>query len=122
MEHTQTAATHEASKASVSAAPQHAAQQQVAELDPGPLFIRRLHATAGNRPAGRWLQTKLKVGSPNDEYEQEADRVADRIMRMADPAIGMSAAPSVIQRKCSQCEEEERSQATIQRKCTQCAL
>lgn len=28
------------------------------------------------------IQAKLKVGQPNDKYEQEADRVADQIMRM----------------------------------------
>ncbi|MEO1050806.1 MAG: DUF4157 domain-containing protein [Bacteroidota bacterium] len=30
------------------------------------------------------LQPKLKVGQPGDKYEQEADTVADRIMRMED--------------------------------------
>jgi hypothetical protein len=34
------------------------------------------------------LQTKLAVSSPSDVYEQEADRVADQVMRMADsPAL-----------------------------------
>src|SRR6056297_502421 len=28
--------------------------------------------------------TKLKIGSPGDKYEQEADRVADTVMRMQD--------------------------------------
>src|SRR5216684_1016604 len=28
------------------------------------------------------LQTKLSVSSPSDVYEQEADRVADQVMRM----------------------------------------
>ena len=32
------------------------------------------------------IQKKLTVGQPNDEYEQEADRVADQVMRMPDPA------------------------------------
>src|SRR5438552_13130739 len=27
------------------------------------------------------LQTKSRVGTPGDEYEQEADRVADQVMR-----------------------------------------
>ena len=31
------------------------------------------------------IQKKLTVGRPNDEYEQEADRVADQVMRMSDP-------------------------------------
>ena len=35
---------------------------------------------------GKPLQTKLRINEPGDEYEQEADRVADQVMRMADPA------------------------------------
>jgi hypothetical protein len=30
------------------------------------------------------IQTKLTIGSPDDVYEQEADRVADQVMRMPD--------------------------------------
>ena len=33
------------------------------------------------------IQAKLKIGAPNDKYEQEADRVADQVMRMPDPAV-----------------------------------
>jgi hypothetical protein len=42
------------------------------------------------------VQPKLKIGAPNDKYEQEADRVADQVMRapqevplgcMPDPAV-----------------------------------
>jgi hypothetical protein len=33
------------------------------------------------------IQAKLKVGQPDDEYEQEADRVAEMIMRMPGPNI-----------------------------------
>jgi hypothetical protein len=40
------------------------------------------------------LQTKLTVNEPGDEYEQEADRVAEHVMRMPDPAIRL-------QRQCS---------------------
>ena len=31
------------------------------------------------------LQTKLQVNTPGDTYEQEADRVAEHVMRMPDP-------------------------------------
>jgi hypothetical protein len=31
------------------------------------------------------IQTKLTVSEPGDQYEEEADRVADRVMRMAAP-------------------------------------
>ena len=30
------------------------------------------------------IQPKLKVGQPEDKYEQEADAVADRVMRMSE--------------------------------------
>ena len=33
------------------------------------------------------LQAKLTIGQPNDKYEQEADRVADEVMRMPEPRI-----------------------------------
>lgn len=41
---------------------------------------------------GPGLQAKLTVGAPNDIYEQEADRVADAVMRMPEPQI--QAAPT----------------------------
>ncbi|MEM9007837.1 MAG: DUF4157 domain-containing protein [Cyanobacteria bacterium P01_F01_bin.86] len=33
------------------------------------------------------IQTKLTLGQPNDKYEQEADRVAEQIMRMPAPTL-----------------------------------
>ncbi len=33
------------------------------------------------------FQAKLRIGTPDDKYEQEADRVAGQVMRMPDPAI-----------------------------------
>lgn len=47
------------------------------------------------------IQAKLTVGQPNDIYEQEADRLADRVMRMTDE--------SLVQRQsgCPECQEEE---------------
>lgn len=52
----------------------------------------RLHPAA---PAP--IQTKLSVGHPGDEYEQEADRVAEQVMRMPDHRInpGLQAQESV---------------------------
>ena len=40
------------------------------------------------------LQTKLTINQPGDQHEQEADRVAEQVMRMPDPDIRL-------QRKCS---------------------
>lgn len=44
-----------------------------------------LQRTIGNHAVGRLIQAKLKIGQPDDQYEQEADRVADRVMRMPAP-------------------------------------
>ncbi len=45
-----------------------------------------------NRSSTNWLpriiQAKLRIAAPNDKYEQEANRVADRIMRMPEERIG----------------------------------
>ena len=54
--------------------------------------ILSLQRTLGNQGVERFLsrgllQTKLKIGQPNDKYEQEADRIADRVMRMPDQQI-----------------------------------
>ena len=60
-----------------------------------------------------YIQAKLHVGPANDQYEQEADRVADTVMRMPDPqatpgvAVSNRAPISSVHRKCSACEEEE---------------
>jgi len=35
---------------------------------------------------GRFIQTKLAVNTPGDEYEQEADAVAEKVMNMSQPA------------------------------------
>lgn len=33
------------------------------------------------------FQAKLTIGQPNDKYEQEADRIADQVMRMPEPQV-----------------------------------
>ena len=71
-----------------------------------PRLPRRKVASAGPRatasPAGDALhpvvQAKLKIGSANDEYEHEADRVADQVMRMP-------ATHEAVQRKCAACAD-----------------
>lgn len=34
-----------------------------------------------------FVQAKLTVGAPDDPYEAEAGRMADRVMRMPEPAL-----------------------------------
>ena len=91
------------------------------------LFLQR---TIGNQAVGRLiksgaLQAKLKIGQPGDIYEQEADRVAEQVMRIAEPQVSNEtkvsnpAQNNPIQRKCPGCnkgtkivkeEEEEKLQ------------
>ena len=52
------------------------------------------------------------MNRPGDRYEQEADHIADQVMRMAEPAT-IDSAPAGIQRKCAECEDEtERAVST----------
>ena len=65
--------------------------------------IVQLQQKYGNQAVQRLLQSgqlqaKLTIGQPNDKYEQEADRVADQVMRMPD---------SIVQRQTESEEEEE---------------
>jgi len=51
------------------------------------LALQQMH---GNRYVQRvvvGIQAKLAVGQPGDIYEQEADRIADEVMRMPEPEI-----------------------------------
>lgn len=64
-----------------------------------------LQRMIGNRAVGRLIrsgvmQTKLRIGQPNDRYEQEADRVADAVMRKPEPSIAVQQSdhPPAIQR------------------------
>lgn len=70
------------------------------------LFLQR---TIGNQAVGSLiryggLQAKLSTGQPGDKYEQEADRVADVVMRMPEPGI-LSGNELSIRRSCSGCDE-----------------
>lgn len=55
------------------------------------------------------LQTKLTIGAVNDPLEREADAAANRVMRIADPAISPGSATPRLSRKCETCEDEEQS-------------
>ena len=105
-------------------APQSAIAQQAVAADPARAPFVRPFSTPAQRsgipqlrpPAlsnqamqralkSHVLQAKLTVNQPGDIYEQEADRVADTVMRMPEPATALrpaeSGAVSRVQRKCS---------------------
>lgn len=78
-----------------------------------PGAAQTLQRALGNRGLARMLgaqplQPRLEVSQPHDEYEQEADRVADEVMRMPEPAAAVppSGSPPRIQRLCAACEED----------------
>jgi hypothetical protein len=60
------------------------------------------------------LQAKLAISQPGDPYEQEADRVAEAVMRMPGPPISRV-------REWDQGRQGEGETATLQRKCAACA-
>ena len=85
-----------------------------------------LHQTLGNqwvlrnlshsRPA---IQTKLTINTSGDQFEQEADRVSEQVMRMATPGAALPAVSqsvSKVQRACScggacdSCQKENASE------------
>lgn len=57
------------------------------------------------------IMRKITVGASGDPYEQEADRVAEQVMRM--PATGsvraggLATVPATLQRRCAACDEDE---------------
>ena len=63
------------------------------------------------------LQPKLTVNPPNDDYEQEADQVADAVVQrtalsgLGSGPLSLSPAKASIQRKCDTCEAEEQAQS-----------
>src|SRR5258705_10752368 len=51
-----------------------------------PVFSLGQTSGSSHGPRSGVLQAKLTVGAPGDQYEQEADRVAEQVMRMTDLA------------------------------------
>jgi len=49
--------------------------------------LSRMTIEDSQQPEAKQIQAKLAVNEPGDEYEQEADRVAARIMRTQEPLV-----------------------------------
>lgn len=83
--------------------------------------VQRLLKEVGSQQSavGGHVQAKLRIGQPNDIYEQEADRVAEQVMRMPEntgvsgQVSGVRKGDESVQTKsafpssCSSCKEEE---------------
>jgi hypothetical protein len=53
------------------------------------------------------IQTKLAVEEVDDPREREADRIADRVMKMSGPGISTTDAATQVGHKCARSKEEE---------------
>ena len=74
--------------------------------------LAAIHRAFGNQavlrslsPRRPTIQTKLTINTPGNQYEQEADRVAEQVMRMPDPNVAaptaIASTSPVLQRKCA---------------------
>ena len=73
--------------------------------------LLRFQQTVGNRAVRRLIQARIGIKQPGDVYEQEADRVAEQVIRGRKISYRTSAADTVrgrIQRVCTECEQEEK--------------
>ena len=62
----------------------------ISPLSPGTPLLQRQCACGGNCPRCQeklGIQTNLRISKPGDQYEQEADRLADQVMRIPEPSI-----------------------------------
>jgi Domain of unknown function (DUF4157) len=79
-----------------------------------PRFGRDFSRIPTRSPAVGAIQTKLAINKPGDEYEQEADRIADQVL--AAPAhTGISGAPPRIQRFAGQASAQDAAPASVDR-------
>ncbi len=98
--------------------PESAEQQAAQAADERSKLLRALEQPSFGHHISRYAlrrpQAKLTVGEPGDKYEQEADWMANQVMRMVVPdkpnADGVQPVEDTLQRKCTACEEEEQVQ------------
>jgi hypothetical protein len=72
--------------------------------------VQRKCACGGACPRCRGdpgTQATLAIGEAGDQFEQEADRIADTVMHMPDAPSKAPQTVSALQRKCAACESEE---------------
>ncbi len=69
-------------------------------------------ANTAKQAGTSFFQPKLTVNQPNDSFEQEADSMADKVMRMTAASTAQNTffkpSTNTIQRKCAACGEEEK--------------
>jgi hypothetical protein len=107
-------------------------EARISTFAPSPPVIQRVSVCpcdGGCPRCAAAIQPKLTIGRRNDKYEQEADRIADEVMRMPEPALqrqvdeeeeeGLRTKPNaekiapLVQRQFEPEEEEEPIQAKL---------
>ena len=89
-----------------------ARSHSVSPLSTGMPLLQRKCSCGGGCPRCQeesLLQTKLRISEPSDKYEQEADRIADEVMRMLEPSVQQQLEPKAeeqLQQQHMQKEEE----------------
>jgi|GEM_PF-4234125 len=74
--------------------------------------LSQIFIYAPSPDAAAKMQTKLAISQPGDEYEQEADRVAEQVMRM--PEVIVQSQPLIsrdeqgVRGMCPRCKEDEK--------------
>lgn len=84
-------------------------------MDPSP---KRASFSMARSPGARLgphpptaFQAKLAINKPGDAYEQEADRLSERVMRMPEPKVQRCSCGGA----CSKCQEEEHGKLQTKR-------
>jgi hypothetical protein len=87
----------EATTGSASRSDSRAAGLRAPEIGMPAVTLRSFHRPTGAEGGGRPLQRKLAINEPGDRYEQEADRLAEQVMRgapaLVPPSIGRALPP-----------------------------
>jgi len=65
----------------------HAQEPDAERTATSPRFRHDHSRSTLHAPVTESIQTKLAINKPGDEYEQEADRAADQVMRMPEPRL-----------------------------------
>ena len=78
---------HDGGTPSIESIATHLSSMHTAQRAPVLLALQRTHGNWYVQRVVAGIQAKLKVGQPGDIYEQEADRVADAVMRVPEPEV-----------------------------------
>lgn len=69
-------------------APKNEPNKLISSFSSPSIYRKAFCACGGGCPCcSGVIQPKLTIGQPNDIYEQEADRIAEQVMRMPEPTI-----------------------------------